>query len=465
MASHHANRASHDDHVAREVERGATAALKRDAKAMAISSLNLLSTAYTTDAGICRRIQSMLEQLSTFPTGLEDVKLVPQASMVVIGEAVDRQSSNGEGSNGEGSNGEGSNGEGSNGEGGSVSFAAANAAIANNSAASAASRGESSKGSATSDAERKRPRRAPPAEPSAPLLANCPVGECEVQVPRHDGDQRWDEWCTVIGHTALGQLLVDIPGEEPLHLSLNSRAATTVRRVEAAAAAAATSSAASSSSTAVAPGAMDIDAQEEDEEVMIVKAEGAPAPPAAPPAAPPSVPLQMPEASQLSAGEQLASTALRTSLGRTRERLNQRLDDLPGLHSVFGQTVVSGKASEGGVSHLTFNIELWNDLPADESVPFQWWLGEGEVRLRLASLINPEERPQPEGGVPVFFAHKRKKGGALCHYGGHFTTRSFQRLDKSRVFKGIARQALIELAFHRFDERLAAAIDAIPEED
>ena len=75
-------------------------------------------------------------------------------------------------------------------------------------------------------------------------------------------------------------------------------------------------------------------------------------------------------------------------------------------------------------------------------------------------------RPQPERGVALFFAVKRPAGGgALCHYGGHYTTRSFDRLDVDQrvLFKDRDRQARIELRFVRLDEALAEAIGTIPE--
>ena len=70
---------------------------------------------------------------------------------------------------------------------------------------------------------------------------------------------------------------------------------------------------------------------------------------------------------------------------------------------------------------------------------------------------------QPELGVPIFFAAKRPSGGALCHYGGHYTTSSFVVLEEAeRVhFKDRDRQARIEFKFHHFDEALAEAIGAI----
>jgi hypothetical protein len=128
---------------------------------------------------------------------------------------------------------------------------------------------------------------------------------------------------------------------------------------------------------------------------------------------------------------------------------------------------------DGTVSHLTFNIGEWNDFPRHESAPFEWWLGapdpgKDNIRLLTANLINPDVTPaQPAGGYPLFFAVKRKeKGGALCHYGGHFTTRSFRLLSEQQaplIFKDRNRQAKIELAFSHYDEALAAAVNAIPE--
>ena len=81
----------------------------------------------------------------------------------------------------------------------------------------------------------------------------------------------------------------------------------------------------------------------------------------------------------------------------------------------------------------------------------------------LLEKIIRQQQEQPAGGVPVFFAVKRKtKGGALCHYGGHFVTKSFTKLPEQQRFKEIDRQALIELSFHHYDARLAAAVEAIP---
>ena len=66
--------------------------------------------------------------------------------------------------------------------------------------------------------------------------------------------------------------------------------------------------------------------------------------------------------------------------------------------------------------------------------------------------------------MPLFVAVKRRKqGGALCHYAGHWTTASFTRVDERFVFKDQKRQAIIRLAFHHFDEALGAAVDAIEE--
>ena len=62
-----------------------------------------------------------------------------------------------------------------------------------------------------------------------------------------------------------------------------------------------------------------------------------------------------------------------------------------------------------------------------------------------------------------------KKGGALCFYGGHWTTASFRRCaaqeqqDTRPEFKGMPRQALIRFAFDHFDAALGASVDSIPE--
>tara|TARA_B110001452_G_scaffold265109_1_gene269262 strand:+ start:1073 stop:1465 length:393 start_codon:yes stop_codon:yes gene_type:complete len=102
-------------------------------------------------------------------------------------------------------------------------------------------------------------------------------------------------------------------------------------------------------------------------------------------------------------------------------------------------------------------------MPKSEEAPYQWWLGDGTGRLKAANLVNPEVKEQPAGGVPVFFAVKRKtKGGALCHYGGHFVTKRFTKLTEQQRFKEIDRQALIELSFDHYDTKLAGAVDAIP---
>ena len=158
---------------------------------------------------------------------------------------------------------------------------------------------------------------------------------------------------------------------------------------------------------------------------------------------------------------QLEASTLRTSQGRTRDQLNAHLASLPGLGARFGMPVVSRVA--GRASHLTFNIGEWNDMPMTEAERFEWDLGEGKGRLDQASLIDPQQHAQPCGGVPLFVAVKRRKGGALCHYAGHWTTASFTRTDEGFVFKDKKRQAIIRLALHHFDEELGAAVDAIEE--
>ena len=53
-------------------------------------------------------------------------------------------------------------------------------------------------------------------------------------------------------------------------------------------------------------------------------------------------------------------------------------------------------------------------------------------------------------------------GGAVCRYVGHFACVRFGMLGKSIEYLERSRQALIELAFDHYDERLAEAIAAIP---
>lgn len=285
----------------------------------------------------------------------------------------------------------------------------------------------------------KRPRREP-AQPETHKLSEFPPG-CSVLIPRHYEGQSWNEYCEVMEHTSDGQLLLDVPGEsEPLRRGVHGlRSGLGDDRRPLKKIGSASSSSASGLGSGSASGS----------------ARGGPSSAAEPALSPPEESLQ-------TAAEQLESSELRRSGGRTRSQLNAHLASLR-LHVSFGVPVVSQK--DGRVSHLTFNIGPWNDLPCDGRRPFEWWLGEGEGRLKQASMVNPELAEQPEGGLPVFFAVKQKrKGGNLCHYGGHFTTGGFQMLAERPIFKGEARQARIELHFHHFDDALGAAVDAIPVE-
>ena len=167
------------------------------------------------------------------------------------------------------------------------------------------------------------------------------------------------------------------------------------------------------------------------------------------------------EGSSQAAAEQFESSELRMSEGRTRRQLNAHLECL-GLSAEFAISVVSKR--KGRVSHLTFNVGPWNDLPKREADPFVWWLGKGPQRLRDANLINPQIHDDlPPDGVPLFFASKAKQGGALCRYGGHWACSSFKRLGEVQRFKDEERQARISWSFRRFDEGLAQAVNAIPQ--
>ena len=290
-------------------------------------------------------------------------------------------------------------------------------------------------------------------------LQNFPPNGCEVLIPRHDGQQRWNQYCRVVGHTATGQLVIDVPGESaplersiyglrgglgsdeerPLMRTCSSREAGLAPLPQSAEEQAATAHPHPSSGT------------ESSSSVAAASSSAVPAPA--------SASFPSPTIDERSGEEQAATSKLRRSEGRTREELNRHLADL-GLKAKFGQTVVSAK--EGVLSHLTFNVGDWNNLPQTEQEPFIWWLGDGEKRLRLANHVNPDATPQPIAGVPVFFAVKRKQGGALCYYGGHFTTASFVNLpvDQRLMYKDRHRQARIELRFHHFQDALAAAVNA-----
>ncbi len=121
--------------------------------------------------------------------------------------------------------------------------------------------------------------------------------------------------------------------------------------------------------------------------------------------------------------------------------------------------VVSGK--DGVLSHLTFN-DTWNHLPRHEAETFEWWLGVGDERLRKARHLDADAYPQPRGGVPLFWAEKGP-GASTCRYVGHFACVHFGTLGRTLEHLEKDRQALIELAFDHYDERLGDAIAAIPD--
>ena len=411
-------------------------AIRRSAQDTTLSSLRSLATAFAGDETVQESITVMMRQVKAF-----DVKpAVPAVGVLVIGEL--------------------------------VSPAPAAAAPI----PPAAAPGPSRAGSSRLAPEAKRPRRMPAAEET---LHDYPPHRTEVLLPRQDGDMRWNDYCLVIGHVD-GMLLISVPGEdEPLQRSLHSlrsglgketrplkrpcdtgskSSSPVAPKLEAA------PSAAPSAEPSAAPSATP-----QPRGLLNRACDTASASPPAEEAVPTAAP--QPRSEELSTAlDQLAASALRRSSGRTREQLNAHLASLPGLSAKFGVPVVS--KLNGVVSHLTFNVGAWNDLPRNEDTPFEWWLGAPEPgkdnnRLRDANLINPHvHAEQSAGGYPLFFAAKRQqKGGALCCYGGHFTTRSFRLLNEQEkfAFKAINRQAKIELAFSHYDEALAAAVNAIPE--
>ena len=328
--------------------------------------------------------------------------------------------------------------------------------------------------------EHKRPRRQSAKE--SMTIDSFPVG-CEVLLPRtDDSGNHWNDYSRVVGHTANGQLLLQVPNpaedEEPvlqrsifsLGSQLGSEETRPLKRSGSSSSASGVGASVKAEPVTLPPAAGPVAPSPPPAASMALPPAAAPmvvTPPAAAPVAPPPAavePVAPPEEDKRPADKQLANSRLRLSSGRTREQLNQHLSTL-GLAAKFGQSVVS--ALQGGVSQLTFNIGEWNDLPPDEHHPYVWWLGEGAKRLQLAELVHPELREQPARGVPLFFAVKRAKGGALCYYGGHYTTHSFVVLqdDKRINFKERDRQARIEFQFVHFDEILAAAIEAIPDAD
>ena len=427
--------------------------LQHQAKVNTASSLRMLHAAFAGDDALQQRIMGMVREVEAI-----DVKPLPAAvGMVVIGDAVASSDS-------------------------ALSASAPSVEVAvelnagyrahhRELAAAARTQAQREQPSPPADAAptaRKRQRRATTHD-SERRLDDFPPGKCEVLLPRQDGEQRWNEYCLVVGHSADGRLVIRVPGEASSLLrsisAVGSKLGDDDRPpVRACATPSASSASGSGAAAATIRSAAAAAAPSTDADDL------APAPAAAlasapgPGGNPPTPAVLQPRVTDLrSADEQIAASQLRRSESRTREQLNQHLDSL-GLGACFGVPVVSKK--NGILSHLTFNIEQWNDLPATAEQPFEWWLGEGEGRLRLANAVNPDEVEQPKKGVPVFFAVKRKKGGALVFYGGHYKTQSFRLLEDHEKlrFKDRDRQAIIELAFHRFDDALCASVNAIPAE-
>ena len=136
--------------------------------------------------------------------------------------------------------------------------------------------------------------------------------------------------------------------------------------------------------------------------------------------------------------------------------LSERLHTLR-LTAKFRQGVVSKNGTN--VSHLTLQTK-WNDVPFDENGRLQWWVGEGPNRLALASPLDPNRYAQPTTGRPIFWA-VTSKGGALCHYVGHWVCVRFDVLPEAptqedkMILKKQGRQALLEFAFVKFDQDLS----------
>jgi len=392
--------------------------LRRAAKIAAVSSLEVLANTYAGDDEALARIAAMIEQVNQ----LIAKPAVPAVGMVVIGEA--------------------------------VAVSAPLVTTASDVDAQSMS---------------KRPRREPPATQSS--IRDYQVGECEVLIARRDdAGNRWNEYCPVVGHTSLGLLQIYVPGEDSLLeksiLGLGAGLGKETRPLVRAcvlprdAGARVPPLCATVSSSAGRPSSSD----------AVSAADAA----STPTSAPTPATLQQPgEGDSRSAEEQLETSTIPKSAGRTREQLNEAVarGTLPGLSAKFGVPVVSTR--DGVVSHLTFNVGAgeWNDLPSDMTAPFEWWLGEGKPRLSQASKIDPAQYAQPVGGVPLFFAVKRKKGGALCCYGGHWKTKSFDMCGAGALetgcgrptFKDRRRQAIIRFAFDHFDAALGAAMNSIPD--
>ena len=146
----------------------------------------------------------------------------------------------------------------------------------------------------------------------------------------------------------------------------------------------------------------------------------------------------------------LADSQLRRSVGLTRTVLNQHLSRL-GLSAKFGRGVISSR--QNAISHLTFQ-HRWNDLPYDENHVLRWWIAPGVNRLRLALPLNPGLHPQQQA-IAIFWA-ENSRGGALCHYVGHFRCIHFKENKRIVEFKDWQRQALLLFQFVHFDSKLAS---------
>lgn len=179
------------------------------------------------------------------------------------------------------------------------------------------------------------------------------------------------------------------------------------------------------------------------------------------------------------------NNSLRKSEQRTRRQLNQSLQSLNrfGIIAKFGQCVVSSNHRK--VSHVTLN-DNWNIEPRKIDDTLEWWLGTGTERLRQASLLDPCQYKQPNGGIPIFWAKNKKDscsssddkrllcqsqrsnggggggGAALCYYIGHYDCISLQKLDTFIMIKTEERQAVLTLQFNHFHDELANQIAKIP---
>jgi len=130
-----------------------------------------------------------------------------------------------------------------------------------------------------------------------------------------------------------------------------------------------------------------------------------------------------------------------------------------GLTSKFSNGVISKHGNQ--VSHVTFHHK-WNDIPQHAGQTLEWWLGVGEKRLELALPLDPAQQDQPKDGIPVFWSCQQQfRGGALCHYVGHFRCIKFEKCKLTH--KGEPRQALIEFGFIKFQESFANKIALVPE--